>query len=54
MRPEISPEYPNNRFTKEVEEQFNFTADILYGQLRMLMACHISSFLELIWVMVFF
>jgi signal transduction histidine kinase len=30
MRPEISPEYPNNRFTKEVEEQFNFTADILY------------------------
>jgi signal transduction histidine kinase len=27
MRPEISPEYPNNRFTKEVEEQFNITAD---------------------------
>ncbi len=29
MRPEISPENPNNRFTKEVEEQFNITADIL-------------------------
>jgi signal transduction histidine kinase len=30
MRPEISPEYPNNRFTKEVEEQFNITTDIYY------------------------
>src|SRR5664280_849868 len=29
MRPEISPENPNNRFTKEVEEQFNITAYIL-------------------------
>jgi signal transduction histidine kinase len=30
MRPEISSEYSNNRITKEVEEQFNITADLYY------------------------
>jgi hypothetical protein len=29
MRTETSPDYLNNRFTKEVEEQFNISGDLL-------------------------